>query len=86
MGFDFFVIVTLLTSHCGFSFVFGGGVSILVGSSFFLLMVVLQIAVIPVLSQEGVSARPPTLPFSLALFQLRQILLSPYFACLPLSL
>ena len=33
MGFDFTVIVPLLLSHCGFSFVFGCGVSFLVSSS-----------------------------------------------------
>ena len=33
MGFDFIVIVPLLLSCCGFSFVFGHGVSFLVGSS-----------------------------------------------------
>ena len=59
MGFDFIVIVPLLLSHCGFSFVFGCGVS----SSVFLSMIVQQLLVILVLSQEGVSARPSTLPF-----------------------
>ena len=54
MGFDFIVIVPLLLSHCGFSFVFGCGVSFLVSSSVFLLMTVQQLVVIPVLSQEGV--------------------------------
>ena len=61
MGFDFIVIVPLLPSHCGFSFVFGCGVSFLVSSSVFLLMIVQQLVVIPVLSQEGVSTCP-TLP------------------------
>ena len=55
MGFDFIVIVPLLPSHCGFSFVFGHGVSLLVSSSVFLLMTVEQLVVIPVLLQEGVS-------------------------------
>ena len=54
MGFDFIVIAPLLPSHCGFSFVFGCGVSFLVSSSVFLLMIVQQLAVIPVLSQKGV--------------------------------
>ena len=55
MGFDFIVIVHLLLSHCSFSFVFGCGVSFLVSSSVFLLMIVQQLVVIPVVSQEGVS-------------------------------
>ena len=54
MGFDFIVIVPLLPSHCGFSFVFACGVSFLVSSSVFLSMIVQQLVVIPVLSQEGV--------------------------------
>ena len=62
MGFDFIVIAPLLPSHCGFSFVFGCGVSFLVSSGVFLMMIVEQLAVIPVLSQEGVSTRPSTLP------------------------
>ena len=63
MGFDFIVIVPLLPSHCGFSFVFVCGVSFLVNSSVFLSVIVQQLVVIPVLSQEGVRARPSTLPF-----------------------
>ena len=62
MGFDFIVIEPLLLSHCGFSFVFGCGVSFLVSYSVFLLMTVQQLVVILVLSQEGVSACPSTLP------------------------
>ena len=62
MGFDFIVIVPLLLSHYGFSFVFGCGVSFLVSSSVFLSMTVQQLVVIPVLSQDGVSARPFTPP------------------------
>ena len=54
MGFDFIVIVPLLPSHCGFSFFFGCGVSFLVSSSVFLSMIIQQLIVIPVLSQEGV--------------------------------
>ena len=54
MGFYFIVIVPLLPSHCGFSFVFGCEVSFLVSSSVFQLMIVQQLVVIPVLSQEGV--------------------------------
>ena len=62
MGFDFIVILPLLPFHCGFSFVFGCEVSFLVSSSVFLLMIVQQLVVIPLLSQEGVRARPSTLP------------------------
>ena len=62
MGFDFIVMVPLLLSHCGFSFVFGCGVSFLVSSSVFLSMIVQQLVVILVLSQERVSARPSVLP------------------------
>ena len=58
MGFDFTVIAPLLPSHCGFSFVFGCGVSFLVSSSVFLSMTVQQLVVILVFSQEGVRARP----------------------------
>ena len=54
MGFDF-VIAPLLPSHCGFSFFFGCGVSLLVSSSVFLSMTVQELVVIPLLSQEGVS-------------------------------
>ena len=62
MGFDFIVMAPLLPSHCGFSFVFGCGVSFLVSSSVFLSMIVQQLVVIPVFSQEGVRACPSTLP------------------------
>ena len=62
MGFDFIVIAPLLLSHFGFSFVFGCGVSFLVSSSVFLSMIVQQLVVIPVLSQEGVRAYPSILP------------------------
>ena len=55
MGFDFIVIAPLLLSQFVFSLVFGSGVSFLVSSSFFLFMIVQQLAVIPVLSQEGVA-------------------------------
>ena len=55
MRFDFIVIAPLLLSCCGFFFVFGCGVSFLVISSVFLSMIVQQLVVIPVLSQEGVS-------------------------------
>ena len=62
MGFDFTVIAPVLPSHCGFSFIFGCGVSFLVSSSVFLSMIVQQLAVILVFSQEGVRARhsPPS--------------------------
>ena len=62
MGFDFTVIAPLLPSHCGFFFVFGCGVSFLVSSSVFLSMIVQKLVVILVFSQEGVIARPSTLP------------------------
>ena len=62
MGFDFIVIGPLLLSHCGFSFVFGCGISFLVSPSVFLSMIVQQLVVIPVLSQEGMSTRPSTPP------------------------
>ena len=68
MGFDFIVITPLLLSHCGFSFVFGCGLSFLVSSSVSLSMIVHRLVVIPVLSQEGVSARPSTVPSSLLAF------------------
>ena len=60
MGLDFTVIVPLLPSHCGFSFVFGCGVSFLVSSSVFPSMIVQQLVVILVFLQEGVRARPST--------------------------
>ena len=62
MGFDFIVIAPLLPSHCGFSFVFGCGISFLVSSSVFLSMTVQQLVVILVFLQEGVKACPSTLP------------------------
>ena len=64
MGFDFIVIAPLLLSHCSLSFVFGCGVSFLVSSGVFLAMIIQQLFVIPVLLQEGVSARPSTPPSS----------------------
>ena len=62
MRFDFAVTVPLLPSHCGFSFVFGCGVFFLVSFSVFLSMIVQQLVVILVFSQEGVRACPSTLP------------------------
>ena len=62
MGLDFTVIVPLLLSHCGFSSVLGCGISFLVSSNVFLSMIVQQLVVILVLLQEGVRARPSTLP------------------------
>ena len=61
MGFDIIVIAPLLLSHCGFSFVFGCGVSFFVSSSVFS-MTVQQLVVILVFLQEGLSARPSTPP------------------------
>ena len=43
MGFEFIAITPLLTSHCGFFFVFECTVSFLEGSSIFLLMVLQQL-------------------------------------------
>ena len=60
MGFDFTVIAPLLPSHCGFSFVFVCGLSFLVSSSVFLSLIVQQLVVILVFSQEGVRAHPST--------------------------
>ena len=62
MGFDFIVIVPLILSHCSFSFVFGCGLSFLVSSSVFPSLIVQQLVVIPVLSQEVVSACPSPQP------------------------
>ena len=62
MGFDFTLIAPLLPSHFGFSFVFRCGVSFMVSSSVFLSMIVQQLVVILVFSQEGVRARPSTPP------------------------
>ena len=63
MGFDFIVIVPLLLSGCGFSFVFGRGVYFfLVDSSIVLSMVIQQLVGILVFSQEEMSASPSTLP------------------------
>ena len=73
MGFYFIVIVPLLLSHCGFSFVFVCGVSFLVSSSVFLLMIVQQLVVIPVFSQEGVRARPSCHLYFLFVFFLTSI-------------
>ena len=61
-GIWFYCYCAVLPSYCGFSFVFGCGVSFLVSSSVFLSMIVQQLAVILVFSQEGVRARPSTLP------------------------
>ena len=61
-GVWFYCDCALLPSHCGFSFVFGCGVSFLMSSSVFMLMIVQQLVVILVLSPEGVRARPSTLP------------------------
>ena len=58
MRFDFITVVPLLPSHCNF-FVFGCGVSFLVGFSVLLLMVVQQLLV---LLQKEMSAHPSTLP------------------------
>ena len=62
MGFDFTLIAPLLPSHCGFSLVFGCGVSFLVSSSVLLSMIVQQVVVILVFLPEGVRAHPSTPP------------------------
>ena len=62
MRLDFTVTVPLLPSDRGFFFVFGPGYPFLVGSSIFLLMVVQQLVVISVLSQEEIRAHPSTQP------------------------
>ena len=49
-------------SHCGFSLVFGCGVLFLVSSSVLLSMIVQQLVVILLFSQEGMRARPSTPP------------------------
>ena len=54
IGFDFIVIVPLLPSDCGFFFVFVCGVSFLVSSSVFLLMIFQQLVVILVLSSSSI--------------------------------
>ena len=62
MGFDIIVIAPLLPSCHSFFFVFGHGVSFLVGSSILLLMVGQQIVAVLVLPQREISAHPSTLP------------------------
>ena len=65
MGFDFIVVVPLLQSCYGFFFVFGHGLFFfffLIGSSILLSMVVPQLVVTLVLSQDEMSARSSTLP------------------------
>jgi len=62
MGFDFIMVVLLLLSCYGFSFVFGHGVSLLVGSSVLLSTAVEQLVVILVFLQEKVSTHPSIPP------------------------
>ena len=62
IGFDFILIAPLLLPPC-FSFVLGVRYLFLVGSSILLSMVVQQLVVIVVLSQEKMSACPSTPPF-----------------------
>ena len=64
MGLDFIMIVPLLPSFHGFFCVFGCKLSFLVGSSIHLSMVVQQLAVILVLSQEEMSTHSSSLPSS----------------------
>ena len=61
MEFDFPVIVPLLQSPCSFSFVLGLEISLLVGSSV-LLLIVQQLVLILVFSQEEMSTYPSNLP------------------------
>ena len=61
MEFDFPVIMPLLQSHCSFSFVLGLGISFLVASSV-LLLVVQQLVLILVFSQEKMSTHLSNLP------------------------
>ena len=64
MGFDFIIIVSLLRSHCGFSFVFCCRISsFLVFSSILLSNVVQWLAAISLLLQKEMRASPSTLPF-----------------------
>ena len=58
----FIMTAPLLLSHCGFFFVFGCGISFLVGSNILLLMVVQQLISVLVLSQEEMSTCASTLP------------------------
>ena len=62
VGFDFILFTPLLPSHCGFSFIFGCGISFLVGSSVLLSIVVQQLVVILVISLEEMNACPFILP------------------------
>ena len=57
----FYPVVPSLLLHCGFSFVFVWRVSFLVGSSIYPSMVIQQLVLILVLSQERVSTCPSTL-------------------------
>ena len=61
MGFDFIVIACLLSSPCGFFFVFRHEESFLVGSNVLLSMVGQQLAAILMLSPEEISIHPSTL-------------------------
>ena len=63
------MIAPLLPSHCDFSFVFGCGVCFLVSSSVFLSMIVQQLVVFLMFSQEGVRAHPSTPPFCFRLLE-----------------
>ena len=60
--FYFIMIVPLLPSHCRFFFVFGHEISLLVGSSILLSMVVQQLVGILVLLKEEIDVRPSAAP------------------------
>ena len=61
MGFDLITFVPLLLPHCSFFFVFGHGVCFSGGFQHLLSMVIQQLVVILVLSQEEMSTCPSTL-------------------------
>ena len=61
MGFEFIVIAYLLSSPCGFFFVFRHGESFLVGSNVLLSIVGQQLAAILLLSPEEINICPSTL-------------------------
>ena len=63
MGFDFIMIAPLLPFHCGFFFVFGWGLSFLVGSTVLLSMVVQKLVAILGVLQAEMSTHHYTPPF-----------------------
>ena len=65
MGFDFIMFVPLLPCHCSFFLSLEVGYLFLMGSSILLSMVVQQLVVILVLSQEEISTCPLLCHFEL---------------------